>query len=304
MSASHVAPSAKASHTPRTVVITGANTGIGRVTAVEIARTGARVVLAGRSRERTRATIAEIEALDAPDPAFVPVDLGDLASVRDAAAEISGLAPTIDVLINNAGLAGHRGTTTDGFELTFGVNHLGHFLLTHALLPSLHRSDAPRVVHVASRAHTRARSIPWDELRVSTPSRTGLPEYSVSKLANVLFSHELARRALASGSPLVSHALHPGVVATDIWRRLPGFLETVVKSFMLSEADGAKTTIHCALSEEAGKTTGLYWDRCRPRTASRAGRDDDLARVLWQRSAEWVGVEDNGSLPSHLSIAP
>lgn len=177
----------------QTVVITGANAGIGRVTARTLASEGARVILACRSRERTQPVLDEI-ARAGGDAHFVALDLASLDAVRQAASEIRDANPTIDLLINNAGLAGQRGETKDGFELAFGVNHLGHFLLTAELMDAVRKAKAPRIVHVASRAHTRAFGIPWERVRGSTRSFTGLREYSVSKLANVLFCRELARR--------------------------------------------------------------------------------------------------------------
>ncbi len=273
--------------TGKTVVVTGTNTGIGRVTAVELAALGARVIMVNRSAERSSDVMNELNARGL-GAELVTMDLADLESVRAAAAKVSSMVDSIDVLINNAGLAGSRGQTRQGFEIAFGVNHLGHYLFTHELIERVLAADAPRVVHVASRAHYRSRLSDLDVLKGPTRSGTGLPEYSDSKLANVLFSAELAERYRGQ---LTSYALHPGVVATDVWRSIPGPLAWLAKKFMIDVTDGAQTTLHCAASEQAGSETGLYYDNCRPKIPSKFARDSDLARRLWERSAEWTGVD-------------
>lgn len=270
----------------RTVVITGANTGIGRTTALALAEAGAHVVVAGRSRERTQ------PVLDAMGPArgtFVELDLGSLESVRNAAGELLGLDRPIDVLINNAGLAGARGLTVDGFEQAFGVNHLGHYLLTHLLLDRIRSTPSARIVNVASKAHHRAPGLDFEAVQQPTRTPTGFPEYCVSKLANVLFSQALARRL--EGDGVVVHSLHPGVVATDVWRHVPAPIAWLIKRFMISEEEGAATSLHCATSEDAATTTGEYWVRCRRAPVSRLARDRGLEDELWRRSAAWVGVD-------------
>lgn len=269
------------------VVITGANTGIGRVTALELAKAGASLVLAGRSLERTQPVLDELRALGAAAE-FVALDLGDLNSVRSAAAAISEMGRPIHTLINNAGLAGRRGQTTDGFEVQFGVNHVGPFLLTQLLLPQIRGVEGARIVNVASRAHTRVKTFNWDIVVGDTQSKTGFPEYCNSKLANVLFSAELAKREGKHGVNVYS--LHPGVVATDIWRSFPGFMERFIKLFMITVDEGAATTIHCATSVQAAEQTGLYYDKCRPIETSKAGKDSGLAAQLWHKTVEWVAA--------------
>lgn len=273
--------------TGRTFVVTGANTGIGRVTAQELARRGGVMTLAGRSEERTRPVLDEIAAAGGR-ASFLHLDLGDLASVaRAAKTYLDGGAP-LDVLVNNAGLAGQRGLTKDGFELTFGTNHLGPFLFTLLLLPRIRTSTAPRIVNVASRAHYRAKGIDWAALREPTRTISGFPEYCVSKLCNILFTNELARGKAGEG--VHSYSLHPGAVASDIYRRLPWPIEPLVKLFLISNEEGAKTSIHCAASPEVASDDGLYYDRCRPRTPSALARDEPLARTLWDLSEEMVAA--------------
>jgi NAD(P)-dependent dehydrogenase (short-subunit alcohol dehydrogenase family) len=270
-------------------VVTGANTGIGRVTAHELAGRGAHVFLANRSEARTAPVIDGIRrATGNPAVEFLPLDLADLASVRAAAARFLSRGLPLHGLVNNAGLAGQRGLTRDGFELTFGTNHLGPFLFTLLLVERLKGSAPARIVNVASRAHHNARSIDWDALRRPGTSTAGLGEYAVSKLANVLFTKELARRLAGTG--VTVYALHPGVVATEIWRELPWGARHLAKLFMISPERGARTTIHCATSAEAAAETGLYYDDCKPRRSSRAADDDALAVELWRRSADWTGI--------------
>jgi NAD(P)-dependent dehydrogenase (short-subunit alcohol dehydrogenase family) len=168
------------------------------------------------------------------------------------------------------------------------VNHLGHFLFTSLLLERLRASAPARVVTVASRSHTMAKAIDWEALGRPTRSLTGVPEYAVSKLCNVLFSAELSRRLVGAG--VSTYAVHPGTIASDIWgRRLPWPLPGIVGLFLASTEEGAKTSLHCATAAGAEGQTGLYWDACRPRTPSRLARDEALARELWRRSEEMVG---------------
>ena len=275
---------------PRVCVVTGANTGIGRVTALEVARTGARVILACRSEARTVPVIHEIiKQTGNENVEFAALDLADFASVNACADGLLALDIPIDLLINNAGVAGLRRRTADGFELAFGVNHLGHYLLTLRLLGRISESAPARIVNVASRAHRDARALDLDRARGRT-SFTGLAEYAASKLANILFSRSLARRL--EGTGVNSYVLHPGVVASDIWeRRIPTPAARLMQLFMLSVEDGAKTTLHCALSEEAGSENGLYYNKSRPEAPAALARDDELGEKLWRRSADWTGVD-------------
>jgi NAD(P)-dependent dehydrogenase (short-subunit alcohol dehydrogenase family) len=272
--------------TGKNALVTGANTGIGRVTAIELAKRGAHVFLAGRSEERTRLVIDEIRAAGGTAE-FLPLDLGDLASVRACAQAFLDRGEPLALLVNNAGLAGARGKTKDGFEVTFGVNHVGPYLLTRLLMPALERAEQARIVNVASEAHYKATGIDWDAVRARTGSTTGLPEYAVSKLANVLFSAELARRAPAH---VRTYSLHPGVVATDVWRHVPWGVRHLMKLFMISEQEGAQTTLHCATSDDVASETGRYYEKSREKTPGRAARDETLARELWDRSAAWTGL--------------
>jgi retinol dehydrogenase 12 len=271
----------------RVALITGANTGIGKVTAQKLAEWGAHVFVACRSTERAATAVDEIRG-DAGSASVeaLALDLGDLASVRRCAAQFLERGLPLHLLINNAGVGGGRGLTKSGFELAFGVNHVGHFLLTQLLLPRLRESAPARIVTVSSKAHYRARGIDFDAVRKRTPSPTGLPEYGVSKLANALFSAELGRKLAGSG--LTTYALHPGVVASDIWRTLPWVIRPIAKAFMITTEEGALTTLYCATSEQAGRESGLYYDKARVVAPSTVAQDGVLAAKLWAQSEAWV----------------
>ena len=274
----------------KTFIITGANTGIGKITAKELARRGAHVILACRSKDKTTPVIEEITRETGNSKVeFVHLDLGDLASVKQCAEELLARKTPFHGLINNGGLAGKRGTTKDGFELAFGNNHLGHYLFTRLLLDRLKEAGDARIVNVSSKSHYQAKKIDWDTLRSQTRSFTAMNEYAVSKLANVLFTKELARRL--EGTNVTTYAVHPGVVATDIWTRVPGPLRWAIKKFMITPEEGAVSSIRCATAPELGKDTGKYYDvggiEKRP---SRLADDAELARTLWSRSAEMTGL--------------
>jgi NAD(P)-dependent dehydrogenase (short-subunit alcohol dehydrogenase family) len=272
----------------RTVVVTGANTGIGLATASALAGQGWRVFVACRSEGKGAAAVAGIKAATGNDAVFLlMLDLADLSSVRACAAEFLARGEALHVLINNAGVGGRRGLTKQGFELMFGVNHLGHFLLTQLLLERLTSSGPARVVTVASDAHYSAPGIDWDALRRPARGITGLGEYAVSKLCNVLFSQELARRT--EGTGVHAYALHPGVVASDIWRRVPWPVRPLVTRRMLTVDQGAQTSLYCATSPSVAGDSGRFYDKCALREASEVATPE-LGRALWERSEAWTTV--------------
>ena len=271
----------------RVALITGANTGIGLVTARELAARGAHVFVACRSPEKGRAAVEEIvKATGNEKVELLELDLGDFESIRSCARAFLARDLPLHLLINNAGLAGTKGMTRSGFEMAFGTNHVGPFLLTQLLLDRIKQSAPARIVTVASRAHTRVSGINWDNVRQPTKGKAGLPEYGASKLANVLFSAELGRRLAGTG--VTTYALHPGVVATDVWREVPALIRPLIKLMMISTEEGAATTIYCATSPQVSGQTGLYYDKCRVKAASLLGQDAALAAELWRRSEEWV----------------
>jgi retinol dehydrogenase 12 len=280
-------PSTAADLAGRTFIVTGANSGIGRITAMALAGRGAQVFLGCRSVDKGESVAAPLRA-GGGKVEVLALDLADLSSVRDAAAAFLARDLPLHGLINNAGLAGTRALTRDGFELTFGVNHLGHFLLTRLLEARLRASAPARVVNVASGAHRGARGIDFTVLREPARSPGALREYSVSKLANVLFTRELARRWAGSG--VTAYALHPGVVATGIWRRVPGPLRWLITRFMISPEEGAGTTIFCATAPELAGVSGRYYERQGESTPSVVAQDDALAARLWDESEKLVGL--------------
>jgi NAD(P)-dependent dehydrogenase (short-subunit alcohol dehydrogenase family) len=272
----------------RTFLVTGANTGIGKETARALAARGAAVLLACRSQENGRKAIDEIVAqTDNRRLDLLELDLGDLASVRACAEAALARDEPLHALINNAGLAGRRGMTNSGFEMAFGTNHVGPFLLTSLLLDRLRQSAPARIVNVASTAHYGANGIDFEAVRKPTRTVTGMREYSVSKLANVLHAQELGRRL--EGTEVTTYCLHPGVIASDIWRRVPWPARTVMKRRMDSPEHGARTSVYCATAPELADQSGLYYDECAVRQPG-AAATASLAGELWRRSADWVAA--------------
>ena len=270
----------------RTFLITGANTGIGKETALALAGRGARLHLACRSEAGGRAAVEQISAQTGNRSLELrSLDLSDLTSVRRCAEDFLATGEPLHGLINNAGVAGTRGVTTSGFERMFGTNHVGPFLLTNLLLDRLRSSAPARIVIVASAAHYGARGIDFDAVRRPTRSITGMREYSVSKLANVLHAQELARRL--EGSGVTTYALHPGVIASDIWRRVPWPVRPLMKRRMDTPEQGARTSVYCATSADVAGESGRYYDDCRTKEPG-AAATATLAEELWRRSSEWT----------------
>lgn len=273
-------------------LVTGSNTGIGEVTARELAGAGAKVWLACRNEGKARAAMERIRAVHPEaDLHFLALDLSDLDAVRNAADAFLENESQLDVLIANAGLAGQKGLTAQGFELAFGVNHLGHFLLIEQLRPLLAKSgtaaDPSRIVIVASRAHTRVRKMfDWDRLQKPTKSVSGFYEYMVSKLANVLHAKALDRRL--AGEPVNVYSLHPGVVASDVWRKVPWPFRSLMKLFMVTNEEGAQTTLYCATDPALKGESGLYYSECAQKEVSSLASDEALQEELWRRSEAWV----------------
>jgi dehydrogenase/reductase SDR family protein 13 len=270
----------------RTFLVTGANTGIGKETARGLAGRGARVVIAGRSEEKTRAAMKEIaDDTGNTDLDFVALDLADLTSVRAAADTVLASGEPLHVLVNNAGLAGQRGMTASGFELAFGTNHVGTFLLTELLRDHIVASGPGRIVNVASDGHYRPKGIDWDAVRRPSATRTAFDEYCVSKLANVLHAQELGRRL--EGTGVTTYSLHPGTIASDVWREVPFGLRHVMKLFMKSTEQGARTSLHCATSPDVAGQTGRYYSNQREKPPSEVVTPEHAAE-LWERSEAWV----------------
>jgi retinol dehydrogenase-12 len=264
-------------------LITGVSSGIGRSTAMDMARQGYHVVAAGRSEERTMGTVGAIRGGDG-SAEYLQLDLASLASSEKAARAFVDSGRPLDVLINNAGVGGVRGLTDDGFEIHFGVNHLGHFALTHHLRPSFR--PGTRVVVVSSEAHRHAHGVDFDKVRRKTGITNLLGAYGVSKLANILF----ARRLAHLHPDLGAYSVHPGVADTNIF-------PAVVKPFlrnMETPEEAAQTSVWCATSNQVADHSGLYYSRMRVRDPSPVAQDDDLAAELWHRSGAWCGIDTPG----------
>ncbi|MBL8720365.1 MAG: SDR family oxidoreductase [Myxococcales bacterium] len=268
-------------------VVTGANTGIGKETARGLASRGATVILACRDAQKGEAARADLAASTGrQDLRVIPLDLADLDSVRAFVATLRAELPRIDVLVNNAGVwTTQRGTTKQGFETTFGVNHLGTFLLTNELLPLLEASPAGRVVTLSSSLHYRGK-MQWDDLQSEKRRFSGPTAYNQSKLANVLFTLALARRL--AGTKVSAFAVHPGVVATELARSYPKLLVKVFHLFLLSPEQGATCSLHAATAPELEGQTGLYFEKSRPRTPSARARDEEAQERLWRLSEQLV----------------
>ncbi len=271
------------------IVVTGASTGIGRETAIGLARLGASVALVARDRAKGDAALAAVrQASTDGSPSLFLADLGSLAQVRRLAGELDAALPRLDVLLNNAGaLHATRKASADGLELTFAVNHLAPFLLTSLLLPRLRASAPARVVTVASEAH-RLGPLDLDDLQARR-GYAALKVYGRSKLANVLFSNELARREAGTG--VTSNSLHPGAVATGFGRNDPGWfrlLVTIGSPFLTTPRKGARTSIHVASASELAGVTGRYFKDLREVAPAPFARDEAVQRRLWELSERLV----------------
>jgi NAD(P)-dependent dehydrogenase (short-subunit alcohol dehydrogenase family) len=276
--------------TDRVAIVTGANSGIGKETARGLAATGMHVFITCRTQAKGQPVVEEFrEQTGNQKVECLAMELGDFDSVRRCAAEFLERDLPLHVLVNNAGIGVQRGLTESGFELAFGTNHLGPFLFTGLLQERLAKSAPARIVIVSSVGHKSAKGIDFEAACKTTKSQSGSNEYYTSKLANMLFSNELSRRL--EGTGVNTYALHPGIVATEVWRRFPRPITWIAKRFMLSVEDGAKTSIYCATSPQVAGESGLYYDTCETRRMSELARDEALARDLWERSEKWVGFE-------------
>jgi NAD(P)-dependent dehydrogenase (short-subunit alcohol dehydrogenase family) len=274
----------------KTVVITGATSGIGQVAAEKLAAMGARMVLVARDKSRGEAELARLRAsTPGINHSIHYADLSQLGEVKRVAAEIAAAEPRIDVLINNAGaLFGSRHVTSDGLELTFATNHMSYFVLTHGLRERLHASSPSRVVNVSSDAH-KGQKLNFDDLQ--STSYSGFNAYGRSKLCNILFTRELARRW--EGTGVTANCLHPGFVSTRFGDQSGGLLSLGVRAakiFAISPEKGAETILYLASSAEVGNATGLYYYKCKPATPTKEAQDNTTAQRLWQESEKIAGI--------------
>ncbi|MCB9600954.1 MAG: SDR family oxidoreductase [Sandaracinus sp.] len=280
----------------KVVLVTGANSGIGKETAAALAKEGAHVVLAIRNRAKGEAAADEIESRTGVRPELLTLDLASFGSIREAAATFLAHHDKLHVLVNNAGLVlDSRTTTVEGFETTFGVNHLGHFLFTRLLLGALKKAAKEdreaRIVNVSSDAHRWARrGLDWDDLQ-SEKKYASFDVYAKSKLANIYFTRALARRLEATG--VTVNALHPGVVATEFASSddvgfFTSFGFKLVRPFLKTSAQGAATSIFLASSPEVRGVNGKYFADAKLKHPMRLAQDDALAERLWTISEAMV----------------
>lgn len=285
--------------TGKTCIVTGANSGIGRVTAEALAAAGASVVMISRSRERGEAAASEVRRATGNDAVeLILADLSSQAEVRRAAAEFLAGHDRLDVLVNNAGaMHTSRTVTVDGLETTFATNHLAYFLLTNLLLGTLKASAPSRIVNVSSAAHYGSH-INFADLQ-NERRYSAMRVYGQSKLANVLFTYELARRL--EGTGVTANCLHPGVVRTGfgknsdgpIGRLLAGAI-SIAGAFFISPEEGAETSIYLASSPEVEGVSGLYFAKCKPEDSNVESHDVEVARRLWDESERLTGVAAAG----------
>ena len=276
----------------KTVVATGATSGIGEVAVLALAELGARIVFIARDEARAQATMRK---LDAKAPGLGHrmhlADLSSMAETRKVGGAIAMIEPRVDVLINNAGaLFAHRRVTPEGLELTFALNHMAYFVLTEALREKLIASAPARIISTSSTAHQGA-SLDFNDLQ-SAKGYNGYRAYGRSKLANILFTRELARRLAGAG--VTANCLHPGAVATrfgDSSGGMIGRLFPVVRLFFISPEKGADTIIYLASSREVADTTGAYFVKRKIKEPSQAARDDAAAKRLWEASEALAGAE-------------
>lgn len=274
-------------------MVTGATSGIGKVTARELAQRGAAVVVVGRDEARSEATVSQIRQQTAnPSVDFLLADLSSQKEVRRLAREFESRYSRLDVLVNNAGaIMLSRRESVDGIEMTLALNHLAYFLLTILLLEKLKSSAPARIVNVSSNSHERAQ-LDFDDLQVRG-RYWGFGAYARSKLANILFSYELARRL--EGTGVTVNALHPGLVGTNFLANngtLGRFLKMLVFIKGMSPERGARTSVYVATSLEVETVTGRYFFKEREVPSSSNSYDEDAARRLWQLSAELTGLAD------------
>lgn len=291
----------------KVAVITGANTGIGKETAKDFYRRGATVILACRNLKKANKAIDDIKKgftdyTNLGQLRVVELDLSSLESVRACAKHLLDTEEQINVLINNAGIMMcPYSKTEDGFELHFATNHLGHFLLTILLLPKISECAPARIINVSSVLHWLFGGIDYTDIHFDKRKYQSLHAYQQSKLANILFTRELAKRLAENSITGVNvYCLHPGIIRTElsrnfdsIFRGLTWMYDTFCGIFLKNSVQGAQTQIYCAVSDECANETGLYYSECRPTCCSSCARDNVGAEKLWHISLESVGLDPN-----------
>lgn len=277
----------------KNILITGGNTGIGKATAIGLAQQGHRIYIACRNITKGKQAVEDIKSVSNNDKVkLISCDLASFESIRACVKTFQKQEKRLDILVNNAGLiVNDLKHTQEGFELQFGVNHLGHFLLTTLLIDQLHAANKPRIVSVSSKAHYRCKDFDFENLKGEKSAKTGynsIDAYAMSKLANILFTKELARRYPG----ITSNCLHPGVVRTQIGNKdMAWYISlfwTLAKPFFISTKQGAETSIYLATAPEMEGNSGGYFDKKKEMKPSRLGRDEALAEQLWEYSEAMI----------------
>jgi NAD(P)-dependent dehydrogenase (short-subunit alcohol dehydrogenase family) len=267
------------------VLITGASAGIGKATALDLARRGAILTLAGRSKSKTRQVIDEISE-EGGSAGFLLVDLATPSYVKRASQEFLDRQEPLHVLINNAGVGGTKGITAEGFELAFATNHLGHHLLTRWLEPRLIESSPARLIVVASSVHHNVKEVKWKGIQKRTSSLLGVPEYRISKLANILDARRWAQQLEGTGVDV--HIVHPGLVASEIWRDLPVPLRRMFAGRGQTIEEGARTSIWAATNPDLEGVSGGYYGNRAEKRISDLASDAELTDLMWKRTERWL----------------
>ncbi|CAF1069588.1 unnamed protein product [Adineta steineri] len=286
----------------KTVIITGSNSGVGKHTAIELAKRGAHVILACRDRKRTEKALQEICKLSGSNNVEIEiVDLASLRSIQECAKRLCGRLSKLDVLINNAGVMMTSEKSADGYEIHFAVNHLGHFLLTNLLLDLMKNAPSARIINVSSISHAFLNiTMNWDDINFTKPYWK-FNAYSHSKLANILFTNELARRL--QNTNITTNSLHPGLVRTEVIRNILGHYQIILNTLILlltpiwyclikSPEQGAQTSIYLASDRRLDHVTGKYFKECKECSSSKTSLDQQAAKRLWKLSEEMTHLDD------------
>ncbi|CAF1426223.1 unnamed protein product [Adineta steineri] len=286
----------------KTVIITGSNSGVGKYTAIELAKRGAHVILACRDRKRTEKALKEICKLSGSNNVEIEiVDLASLKSIQECAKRLRGRLSKLDVLINNAGVMMASEKSVDGYEIHFAVNHLGHFLFTNLLLDLMKNASSARIINVSSISHAFLNiTINWDDINFTKPYWK-FNAYSHSKLANILFTNELARRL--QNTNITTNSLHPGLVRTEVIRNILGHYQIILNTLILlltpiwyclikSPEQGAQTSIYLASDRRLNHVTRKYFKECKECTSSKTSLDQQAAKRLWKLSEEMTHLDD------------
>ncbi|CAF1333800.1 unnamed protein product [Adineta steineri] len=286
----------------KTVIITGSNSGVGKHTAIELAKRGAHIILACRDRKRTEKALKEICKLSGSNNVEIEiVDLASLKSIQECAKRLCRRLSKLDVLINNAGVMMTSEKSADGYEIHFAVNHLGHFLLTNLLLDLMKNAPSARIINVSSISHAFLNiTMNWDDINFIKPYWK-FNAYSHSKLANILFTNELARRL--QNTNITANSLHPGLVRTEIIRNILGHYQIILNTLILlltpiwyclikSPEQGAQTSIYLASDRRLNHVTGKYFKECKECSSSKTSLDQQAAKRLWKLSEEMTHLDD------------